>query len=201
MEFLGRADDQLKIRGFRVEPNEVSCALNTHPCIQASLAVAHSDREGEKSLVAYVVMRPEAPATAVALLDFLRSRLPPYMLPSAFVQLESFPMTPNGKVDRAALPAPDASNILRDAPSPAPLDRVEQEVASIAASLLELECVGRDDNFFLLGGHSLLGTQLIMRIRSVFGVDMSLASLFDNPTVAGIAAEIHRFNSVVVDCS
>jgi acyl carrier protein len=104
-------------------------------------------------------------------------------------------MTPNGKVDRAALPAPDASNMLRDAPSPEPFTAIEIEVAEIVATLLELESVSRDDNFFLLGGHSLLGTQLITRIRGVFGVEVSLASLFDNPTVRGIAAEIDRLTS------
>jgi acyl carrier protein len=146
-------------------------------------------------LVAYLVMRPEALVTASALREWLRSKLPDYMLPSAFVQVESFPMTPNGKVDRAALPAPDASNMLRDAPSPEPFTAIEIEVAEIVATLLELESVSRDDNFFLLGGHSLLGTQLITRIRGVFGVEVSLASLFDNPTVRGIAAEIDRLTS------
>lgn len=192
IEFLGRADDQVKIRGFRVELNEISRTLNRHPSLQAGMVVARPNEEGEKSLMAYVVMAPGAPASAADLQDFLRSRLPPYMLPSLFVRLDSFPMTPNGKVDRAALPAPDASNILRDAPSPIPLDGLEQEVANLVADLLELESVGRDDNFFLLGGHSLLGTQLIMKIRATFGVDLSLAVLFDNPTIGAIADEIHR---------
>jgi amino acid adenylation domain-containing protein len=192
IEFLGRADDQVKIRGFRIELNEITAALNRHPSIQASMAVARPNEEGEKSLVAYVVMAPGVPASAAALQNFLRSQLPPYMLPTVFVRLDSFPMTLNGKVDRAALPGPDASNILRDAPSPHPLDGVEQEVANLVAGLLELEAVGRDDNFFLLGGHSLLGSQLIMKIRATFGVDLSLAMLFDNPTIGAIAEIIHR---------
>jgi amino acid adenylation domain-containing protein len=193
IEFLGRSDDQIKIRGFRIEPNEIISALNSHPSVEASTVMARQDSTAERRLVAYLDIRPEMPIPASALREFLRSKIPEYMLPSAFVRVHSLPMTPNGKIDRAALPAPDAANTLRDAPSAAPGTPTEKEVARIVAVLLGIEGVGRDDNFFLLGGHSLLGTQLIMRMGEVFDIEISLAFLFDNPTVGGIAAEIDRF--------
>jgi amino acid adenylation domain-containing protein len=193
IEFLGRSDDQIKIRGFRIEPNEIIRALNSHPSVEASTVLARKDSMGEWSLVAYLEIRPDMPISASSLREFLRSKVPEYMLPSAFVRMHSLPVTPNDKIDRAALPAPDAANTLRDTLSTAPGSPTEKEVARIVANLLGIEGVGRDDNFFLLGGHSLLGTQLIMHMGEVFGAEISLAYLFDNPTVGGIAAEIDRF--------
>jgi len=114
------------------------------------------------------------------------------MIPATFVLLDELPLTPNGKVDRAALPAPDASNIVRDGASAAPNTPLEERVARIVASLLELEQVGSDDNFFMLGGHSLLGTQVIARVADTFGVALSLRSLFDAPTVRQLSVEIER---------
>jgi len=122
----------------------------------------------------------------------LRRRLPDYMVPAVYVRLAALPVTTNGKVDRAALPTPDAANTLRDLDTVAPRSGVETEVAQIVATLLSVDNVGVDDNFFLLGGHSLLGTQLIMRLRDAFGVELALRTLFDAPTVAELAAEIER---------
>jgi amino acid adenylation domain-containing protein len=191
--FLGRLDDQVKIRGYRVEPDEITAALATHPAVDDAAVVARESDGGERQLVAYVVPAPGVVPGRDALVATLRRRLPDYMVPAVYVTLTALPVTTNGKVDRAALPAPDAANTLRDAAAPvAPRTEVEAEVARILAALLDVEDVSVDDNFFLLGGHSLLGTQLIMRLRDAFGVELALRTLFDAPTVAELAAEIER---------
>ena len=190
--FLGRIDDQIKIRGYRIEPNEIVAALNRHPAVQTSLVVAREDAPGERRLVAYVVPAPGAQPAAGALRDFLGTQLPDYMLPTAFVFLEALPLTPNGKVDRAALPAPAAADTVREGAVVAPRTPVEQRLAEIVAGLLGLEQIGVEDNFFLLGVHSLLGAQVIARVADTFGVDLQLHAVFDAPTVAGLAIEIER---------
>ena len=190
--FLGRIDDQIKIRGYRIEPHEIVAALNRHPAVQMSVVVAREDTPGERRLVAYVVPAPGAQPVAGALRAFLGTQLPDYMLPTAFVWLEALPLTPNGKVDRAALPAPDAADTAREGAVVAPRTPVEQRVAEIVAGLLGLEQIGVDDNFFLLGVHSLLGAQVIARVADTFGVDLQLHAVFDAPTVAGLAIEIER---------
>jgi amino acid adenylation domain-containing protein len=192
IDFLGRIDDQIKIRGYRIEPNEIVSALNQHPAIRESLVVVRENASGDKSLVAYVVVGTEPPPTHTAVRDFLRTRLPEYMLPAAFVRIGSFPLTPHGKIDRAALPPPDPDNTLTDNASTSPRTPTERRVAQILAGLLNVKEVGRDDNFFLLGGHSLLGAQLIARLRDAFGVEVALHSLFEAPTVAALSAEISR---------
>jgi amino acid adenylation domain-containing protein len=190
--FLGRIDDQIKIRGFRIEPNEVVAALNEHPAISQSAVMAREDASGDRRLVGYVVPTPNAQPTRSALRNFLKARLPEYMIPNAFVPLQALPLNLNGKTDRAALPPPTAANTLRDDTFVAPQTAVEERIASILAGLLNLDQVSVEDNFFLLGGHSLLGTQLIARVRDAFGVDLSLRSLFDSPTVAKLSAEVER---------
>jgi acyl-CoA synthetase (AMP-forming)/AMP-acid ligase II/acyl carrier protein len=190
--FLGRLDDQVKIRGYRVEPDEVAAALGAQPSIAACAVVARADERGEARLIAYVVPAAGAMLGREALVAALRRGLPDYMVPAAFVMLPALPLTTNGKVDRAALPAPDATNTLRDGPVVAPASGVEAELAGILAGLLGVEEVSVTDNFFLLGGHSLLGTQLIVRVREIFGVELALRTLFDAPTVAELAAEIER---------
>ena len=190
--FLGRVDDQVKIRGYRVEPDEIAAALGAQPGVSVCAVVARDDDGGERRLVAYVVAAPGAALSREALGTALRRSLPDYMVPATFVVLSSLPLTTNGKVDRAALPAPDASNTLRDGELVAPRTEVETELAAILSALLAVEGVSVEDNFFLLGGHSLLGTQLIVRVRDVFGVELSLRTLFDAPTIADLAAEIER---------
>jgi amino acid adenylation domain-containing protein len=190
--FLGRIDEQVKIRGYRIEPNEITAALEKHPSVQTSVVVPREDASGEKSLVAYILPMPDSQATEGELKVFLGTYLPAYMVPSSFVQMDSFPLTANGKIDRAALPAPDASNTMRDKIFVAPRTLVEERLGLILCPLLQLEKVSVEDNFFMLGGHSLLGTQLIARIRDTFGVEITLRALFDNPTVAGISAEIEQ---------
>jgi acyl carrier protein len=170
----------------------VTAALGAHPGLDVGAVIAREGEDGERQLVAYVVPAAGATLSREALLATLRRSLPDYMVPAVYVTLPALPLTTNGKVDRAALPAPDATNTLRDAATVAPRTELEAEVAEILAGLLGVEDVSVDDNFFMLGGHSLLGTQLIMRIRDAFGVDLSLRALFDSPTAAELAAEIER---------
>jgi acyl-CoA synthetase (AMP-forming)/AMP-acid ligase II/acyl carrier protein len=188
IEFLGRVDDQLSIRGFRVEPGEVSAALNAHPGIEASVAVG-SGEAAARRLVAYVVAGPEAPEEE-DLDAFLAERLPEYMVPSRYVWIDALPVTAHGKIDRDALPGLSAAA----APAQEASGDVEARIVSLMAELLEVDPseIARDQNFFLLGGHSMLGAQLIVRLERNFGVEISLRYLFDHPTAAGIAAEVER---------
>jgi amino acid adenylation domain-containing protein len=192
IEFLGRTDDQIKIRGFRIEPNEIIRVLREHPLVETSTIWARQNQDGDKQLFAYVVPVPGATPTAEELREHLRKHLPDYMIPSGFVRMESLPVTPNGKIDRNALPLPNSGNMLQEEDFIAPEGIVQQHVAAIIASLLRNERVGANDNFFLLGGHSLLGTQLITRINESFGVELTLLQLFDHPTVAEISQEIEK---------
>jgi amino acid adenylation domain-containing protein len=193
--FLGRVDDQIKIRGYRIEPNEIIRALDLHPDVRQSVVTACDDASGDKQLVAYVLLERGSAATHTALRDFLRGVLPEYMLPAGFVRLDALPLTAHGKIDRAVLPAPDSTNTLPDNISASELTGTEERVAKILTALLGRDQIGPDDNFFLLGGHSLLGAQLIVRLREVFGVEISLRSLFDAPTVAALSAELERLKS------
>jgi amino acid adenylation domain-containing protein len=190
--FLGRLDEQVKIRGYRVEPEEIVCHLDSHPAVHVSAVICREDNPGDKQLVAYVVLAPGVDSTKVRLREFLSTRLPEYMVPSAFVQLGALPLTENGKVDRAKLPAPDEGNFLRDESFVSPRTPIEERLVKILAPLLHVGNISLNDNFFFLGGHSLLGTQLITRINQTFKVEMSLLNLFKHPTVAEIASEIEQ---------
>jgi amino acid adenylation domain-containing protein len=190
--FVGRIDDQIKIRGYRVEPSEISCALDRHPDVRASLVISREDTPGNKQLVAYVVLEEDADVTVTGLRAFLGDSLPEYMLPSAFVRMDTFPRTLHGKIDRAALPAPDPRNTLQVETSQVPCTDTEQRVGEIVGELLNLEEIGLDDNFFMLGGHSLLAAQVIARLRDAFRIEIDLRSLFEAPTVAALSAEVER---------
>jgi amino acid adenylation domain-containing protein len=191
IEFLGRLDDQLSIRGFRVEAGEVAAALNAHPAIEASVAVAGGDSSAERQLVAYVVAAGEQPQDE-EVSRFLADSLPEYMVPSKYVWLEEIPVTEHGKVDRKALPDPGTAAAPAAPAGAQPENQTEATVAAIVAELLEVPSVGMDENFFLLGGHSMLGAQLIVRLEDLFGVEISLRYLFDHPTPAELAAEVVR---------
>ena len=192
IEFLGRIDDQIKIRGHRVELNEIISVLSRHAAVRECTVASGEDSAGDKRLVAYVVLHANSSPTLSELRNFLAKDLPEYMFPAAFVRLDALPIGPNGKVDRSALPAPDPSNTLNDEAFAEPSTPIQQRIATIIAKLLGLERVGINDNFFLLGGNSLLGTQVIAHVRSNFDVDLTLLNLFDHPSVAGIAGEVER---------
>lgn len=185
IEFLGRIDQQVKVRGFRIELGEIEAALAEHPAVGAATVVARADG-GDKRLVAYIVPAPGRAPAGAELRAHLADRLPGYMVPSAFVTLPSLPLTASGKVDRRALPAPDAAQIETDA-YVAPRTPIEQDLAVIWAQVLGVPRVGVHDNFFDLGGHSLLATQIISRAREAYPVELSLRRLFETPTVAGLA--------------
>lgn len=191
-EFLGRTDDQVKIRGYRIEPNEVSAALCTHDGIQSAVVVPHKDTSGDLVLAAYVVCKPDTQIYAAQLRKHLQHHLPDYMIPASFVALDSFPLTTNGKVDRTALPAPDSSNSLRNSPVSFSPTRTEEKLIPIVSTLLKVASIEPNDNFFLLGGHSLLGAQLLAEIQRSFDVALTLRTVFDFPTIAALSAEIDR---------
>ncbi|MEW5927747.1 MAG: non-ribosomal peptide synthase/polyketide synthase [Gemmatimonadota bacterium] len=185
MEFQGRIDEQVKVRGFRVEPGEVEAALLDAPSVREAAVLAREDAPGERRLVAYVVAGEDA--SAAGLRAHLARRLPGYMVPGVVVLLDALPLTPNGKLDRRALPAPERSG---EAAYVAPRTPAEEVLAGIWAEVLHAERVGTEDNFFELGGHSLLATRLVSRVRQSFGVELPLRALFEAPTVAGLAARI-----------
>jgi amino acid adenylation domain-containing protein len=190
ISFLGRADDQAKIRGFRVELGGVVAVLNSHPLVVESAVVPREFGVGDKRLVAYVVSRVPGELTSNSLRDYLSIRLPAHMVPVSFVRIDSVPINSSGKVDQAALPAPDDANSIHDDKYVAPRTPLEKRLAGILAPLLCVTQIGAEDNFFVLGGHSLLRTQVIARVRDAFGVELSLRSLFDAPTIAALALEV-----------
>ncbi|MGH7342987.1 MAG: non-ribosomal peptide synthetase, partial [Candidatus Rokuibacteriota bacterium] len=171
IEFLGRTDAQLKVRGFRVEPGEIEAALNRHPSVRDAAVVARDDASGSRRLVAYVCLRSGPSPTPSEFRGFLGRSLPEHMLPSVFVSLRTMPLTPSGKIDRRALPAPDSSSHKIEEPYVAPRTVVESRLAGIWATVLGVRRVGVHDDFFASGGHSLLATQAISRIREAFEVD------------------------------
>ncbi|WP_203854783.1 non-ribosomal peptide synthetase, partial [Dactylosporangium siamense] len=179
LEYLGRADTQLKVRGFRIEPGEVELALTAHPQVDAAVVVADAGR-----LVAYVV------GEADGLREWMAARLPQYLVPAVFVELTTLPLNRNGKVDRAALPAPDTARAEPGTAFVAASTPVQRALDGIWTQVLGVERIGIHDNFFTLGGHSLLATQVVSRLRAAFDVELPVAALFDTPTIAGLARTI-----------
>ncbi|MBP5972479.1 amino acid adenylation domain-containing protein [Brasilonema sp. CT11] len=190
IEYIGRIDNQVKIRGFRIELGEIEAALSQHGDVQASCVIAREDTPGDKRLVAYVVPQKEVTPTISELRQFLKDKLPEYMVPSAFVILESLPLTPNGKVDRLSLPVPShrsASNTFVS-----PRNTVELQLAEIWSKVLKVDKVGVQDNFFDLGGHSLLATYLMARIKQQLLKDVPLVTFFQNPTIEQLATILQQ---------
>ncbi len=193
LDYLGRMDHQVKVRGFRIELGEVEAALAVHEALGEVVVVAREDRPGDRRLVGYAVPSPGAePPPAAELREFLRLRLPEFMVPSDFVLLPEMPRTPNGKVDRKALPAPDEARASSSVGFVAPRTPEEELLAGIWSELLGVERVGVEDDFFDLGGHSILATRVAARVRAAFGVELPLRALFETPTVAGIAALVEQ---------
>ena len=190
--FLGRVDDQVKIRGYRVEPGEISAVLNRHSAVETSFVTVRAEEAAEARLIAYIVLKPDACPQTNELQSFLAGHLPDYMVPSTFVKIACLPLTTHGKVDRAALPEPTTVNVISDDRFDPPQGEVERWLANLLTALLRVDRIGREDNFFRLGGHSLMGAQLIAKIQERFGVELSLRSLFDHPSVHGIASEIDK---------
>jgi amino acid adenylation domain-containing protein len=189
LEYLGRIDEQVKIRGFRIELGEIEALLAQHPAVRESVVVVREDEAGDKRLVAYAIPQTAQSAQVGELRQFLKEKLPDYMVPNAIVILESLPLTPSGKIDRRALPAPDSQPELKDK-YVAPSTPIEAMLVQIWAQVLKVEQVGIHDNFFELGGHSLLATQLFSRIRADFQVEVPLRSLFAAATVAELGRSI-----------
>ena len=186
IEFLGRIDHQVKIRGFRIELQEIEETLVNHHEVEQAVVVARGDGAGDKRLVAYVVPRQETALEPGRLRAHLRERLPEYMIPSLFVSLDQLPLTPNGKIDRKALPDPEP--VIREYTPPR--NATEADLASIWSAVLRADKIGVYDNFFDMGGYSLLAIQVISRARESFGVDLPVRRLFDNPTIAEMALAI-----------
>ncbi|MCE0537829.1 amino acid adenylation domain-containing protein [Kineosporia rhizophila] len=192
LEFVGRIDHQVKVRGFRIEPGEIEKVLATHPAVATAVVIADGQEE-DRRLVAYAVPASEDALPPVEeLRQHIRQQLPEYMVPAVFVPIPELPLGPNGKLDRAALPAPDSARLAPVTVYQAPRDGTEELLASIWAGLLNVERVGVADNFFDLGGHSLLATQVMSRVRSTFDIEIPLAALFDRPTVAGLAEAVRE---------
>jgi hypothetical protein len=196
VEFLGRTDFQLKVRGFRIEPGEIEARLKEHPGVREAVVVAREDGVGGKRLVAYCV--GEGTVEAESLRAHLGRSLPDYMVPAAYVVLDALPLTPTGKLDRAALPAPPDEAYARRGYE-APADEGEEALAEIWAEMLGVPRVGRWDNFFELGGHSLVAVRVISRVREVVGVEVPLGRLFTRPVLADFAQEIVDLQLAQVD--
>ncbi len=191
-KFLGRLDHQVKLRGFRVELEEIEAVLNRQPGVRESVVVVREDVVGDKRLVAYLVMEAQQRPTINDLRTVMQAHLPEYMVPASYIFLEALPLTLNRKVDRERLPRPERDRPELETQFVAPETVTEQEVAQIWQEILGIEHVGVQDNFFGLGGHSLLVTQVISRVRTQFGVDLPIRSIFEKSTIAHMAAAIDQ---------
>jgi len=193
LEFLGRADRQLKIRGYRIEPGELEAALAAHPRVRSVVVSAHESDSG-RLLAAYLVAaEPAEGLPAVGeLRDYLRDRVPEFMIPSLFTELAALPLTPTGKLDHAALPSPEGAQLRSASGYTEPSTPTEVRLARVWAAILNQDRIGIHDNFFDLGGHSLLAIQMISRIREVCGVDIPIATVFDKPTIVELAVAINK---------
>ncbi|HEX2079654.1 MAG TPA: amino acid adenylation domain-containing protein, partial [Longimicrobium sp.] len=187
LEFVGRNDHQVKVRGFRVEPGEIEARLREHPGVREAVAVVREEVPGDRRLVAYCVA--DAAVEVETLRAHLSGRLPEYMVPAAYVRLDALPLTPSGKLDRSALPAPEGEAYVSREYEP-PVNETEEALAAIWAEVLRVERVGRRDNFFDLGGHSLLAVQVVSRVRQALGVELPLGELFTRPVLQDLAQEL-----------
>ncbi|MDF5706497.1 MAG: amino acid adenylation domain-containing protein [Nostoc sp. S4] len=194
IQYVGRADYQVKIRGYRIEIGEIENVLSTHPQVREAVVITHSDRVAQKQLIAYITYSSEKP-TLNNLRDFVKEKLPDFMIPAAFVMLETLPLTPNGKVDRKALPAPDTTRPELEAVYQPPQTEVEKTIANIWQEVLHLEDLGIHDNFFELGGHSLLLVQVHNKLQKIFELNFPLVEMFQYPTISHLAKYLSQESS------
>ncbi len=198
--FAAALDRQTKIRGQRVELDEIGSVLTHHPSIDFATAITNISEAGEKQLVAYVLPKEKACVpTARELQSHLLHSLPDYMIPATFVRLHALPLSPNGKLDLAMLPQPTDANLLESKAAKAPATPIEEKLLTVMRELLKNDAVSAEDNFFLAGGHSLLGMQLVMRLRDAFGVDLTLQQLFEAPTVERLALVVETMLIDAID--
>lgn len=198
LEWLARLDQQIKLRGYRIELGEIESVLTQHPDVRNAVVLCREDAPGDKQLVAYVVSTSETPLEPATLRPYLKTRLPDYMLPVAFVVLNAFPLMPNGKVNRRALPVPDPTHRTRATASVPPRTPIEELVADIWRDILKVEPIGVNDNFFELGGHSLLATRLLEKLRGIGQSDLPLRTLFEHPILEdqALAIEEHLLKEI-----
>jgi hypothetical protein len=190
LEFLGRADFQVKVRGYRIELGEIEAVLGQHPAVRENVVMAREYAPGDKRLVSYVVFEPDSAPPTDRLRAFLRDKLPDYMIPSYFIALSALPLNANGKVDRRSLPIPDRTRPDLEESYVAPRTATEELLVDFWSNVLGCARIGVNDSFFELGGHSLLATQLISRVRDAFQLDLPLRHIFEAPTVAGFAQKM-----------
>jgi amino acid adenylation domain-containing protein len=195
IEFLGRIDQQVKIRGFRIELGEIETALAQHPAVREVCVIAREDTPGDKRLVAYVVLRPEANGVIDRPRQFVKQKLPEYMVPAAVVVLDALPLSPNGKVDRKALPRPERIEADARGTIVAPRTLMEQMVAGVWEDVLKVDRVGVQQNFFEHGGDSLLATVFAVRLGKTLGIDVPVSLIFDHPTLAELSARLESLRS------
>ena len=192
IEFLGRLDHQMKLRGFRIEPGEIESALRQYQRVNEAAVILREDVPGDKRLVAYVTPTEGVTVKPAEMRNYLKGQVPDYMVPSTIVVLDSMPLTANGKIDPKRLPLPDQSDSVSERNYIPPSTDVERTLAEMWCQLLQLNRVGIHDDFFELGGHSLLATRLMSRIRSVFNIEIALKSLFELTTIALLAERIEK---------
>ncbi|GAK55072.1 peptide synthetase [Candidatus Vecturithrix granuli] len=190
IEFLGRSDHQVKIRGFRIEPGEIETIISENPLVQDAVVLVREDIPGDKRLVAYVIPAQGEHPTSRELRNALTEKLPGYMIPAAFIQVERFPLTPNGKIDRRAFPPPDWSQRQGKYDIVAPRTSTERILAEIWTEVLEIEHISIDDNFFEIGGHSLSGMRILSRLQAILHISLPLHTLFESPTVESLARAV-----------
>jgi acyl carrier protein len=197
IQFLGRVDDQVKIRGYRVEPGEVRAAVVGFAGVRDAAVVTRKDPNGEETLVAYVVPGSAGHLNIQAIRAYLKQKLPEYMIPTVFVELERLPFNQLGKLDRGALPAPERSSYVAEAEDVPPRTATERNLARIWSEVLGVPTISVHDNFFNIGGNSLSAVRILARIRDQFEISLSVVDLFETPTIAGVAAIVESYTDVI----
>jgi acyl carrier protein len=195
IEYLGRIDQQIKLRGIRIEPGEIEANLNAHPLVRDSVIAIHGDSSENQRLVAYIIRSEGSESLTDRLRSFLKGRVPEYMIPAVFIELQRMPLLPSGKIDRIALPSPSPGFLAKRRMIVRGRTEIEKRLISIWQEVLELCDVSIDDNFFDLGGHSLGGLRVLARVRRDFYVDVPIRRLFEGPTIAELAVEVEKLKA------